>query len=129
MDPRAQRALTMGKASTKSTGNWGEQLATKTLEQQGFDIVEMNYRFGRGEIDIIARDGDVLVFCEVKTRKNDEYGEPEYAITPRKQQQIKRIAEGYLYEHEIKEQECRFDVVAIRMHGATPEIRYWKNAF
>jgi len=116
-------------ASTKEQGNDGEQIAMRHLKRQGIEIVEMNYRFGHGEIDIIAKDGGILVFCEVKTRKSEEYGDPEYSITPRKQQQIRKVARGYLYEHEIKEQECRFDVVAIRMYSGTPEINYIKNAF
>lgn len=116
-------------ASTKEQGNKGEQIAKLHLKHLGFEIVEMNYRFGHGEIDIIAKDGDTLVFCEVKMRKSDEYGDPEYAITPNKQKQIRKIAQGYLYEHEIKEQDCRFDVVAIRMKRGTPEINYIRNAF
>jgi putative endonuclease len=117
------------KPGTKAAGNRGELLAMNHLRHNGFEIIEMNYHFGHGEIDIIARDGDVLVFCEVKTRYNDEFGDPEYAITARKQQQIRRIAQGYLFEHEIKEQDCRFDVVAIRMHGAKPQINHIRNAF
>ena len=116
-------------ASTKEQGTKGEDLALRHLKRQGLEIVEMNYRFGHGEIDIVAKDGDTLVFCEVKMRETDKFGDPEYAITPRKQQQIRKIARGYLYEHEIKEQECRFDVIAIRMYRGTPEINYIKNAF
>jgi putative endonuclease len=104
-------------------------MALRCLREQGLEIVETNYRFGRGEIDIIAKDGDVLVFCEVKTRYNDQYGPPEYALTPRKQKQIRRVAGGYLYERELRDQECRFDVVAIRMCGGKPEINHIKNAF
>jgi putative endonuclease len=116
-------------SDTQLTGNRGEQLAKEHLQRLGYEIIEMNYRFGHGEIDIIAKDGEVLVFCEVKTRYNDAYGEPEYAITPRKQQQIRKVARGYLYEREIKEHECRFDVVAIRMKGSVPQLNYIRNAF
>ena len=119
----------MGTQNTKSAGNKGELLAMSHLKQSGFEIVEMNYRFGHGEIDIIARDGKVLVFCEVKTRYSDEFGDPEYAITPKKQQQIRRIAQGYFFEHEIKEQACRFDVVAIRVRGNIHQINHIRNAF
>lgn len=119
----------MGKSDTRSAGNLGELLAVKHLREAGFEIIQTNYRFGHGEIDIIARDGNVLVFCEVKMRKTDEFGDPEYAITPRKQQQIRRIAQGYFFDNDIKEQECRFDVVAIRMQGKTPHINHTRNAF
>ena len=115
--------------STRELGILGEQIAMQHLQSLGFQILEMNYRFGRSEIDIIADDGPVLVFCEVKTRENEEYGDPEYAITPGKQKKIRRVAAGYLYEHEIKEHECRFDVVAIRLKKGTPEINYIRNAF
>jgi putative endonuclease len=115
--------------NTKEQGGEGEQLAGSYLRKAGMTIVETNYRFGRGEIDIIARDGETLVFCEVKLRMNDEYGEPEFAITQKKQQQIRKVAQGYLYERNITEQECRFDVVAIRMIKGRPEIRYIRNAF
>jgi putative endonuclease len=115
--------------SHRLTGNEGEHLAMEHLRKMGFEIIETNYRHGHGEIDIIARDGQVLVFCEVKARRNDAYGAPEYALTPRKQQQIRKIARAYLYEHEITNQECRFDVVAIRMKGRESDVNYIGNAF
>ncbi|HEX9656510.1 MAG TPA: YraN family protein [Bacteroidota bacterium] len=119
----------MDRPSTKQTGDLGEVLATKFLRELGMEIIETNYRFERGEIDIIGREGDVLVFVEVKLRFNDAFGEAEYAVTLRKQRQLKRVAEGYYHEHELRNQECRFDVVAIMMHDRKPEIRYYKNAF
>ena len=115
--------------STKEQGTRGEELAMRHLKRLGLEIVEVNYRFGHGEIDIIAKDGTTLVFCEVKTRKNDEFGDPEYAITPKKQQQIRKVARGYLYEHELKDEDCRFDVVTVRVRGASSEINYIRNAF
>ncbi len=116
-------------ATTKEKGNEGEALAAQHLKGLGMEILEMNYHYGHGEIDIIAKDGETLVFCEVKSRKSDAYGDPEYAVTPKKQQQVRRIAKAYLYEHEIEEHLCRFDVVAIRLYTRTPEINYIKNAF
>ena len=85
----------------KDTGDKGEDLAVKLLEDSDYEIVERNYRFGKGEIDIIAKDKDTLVFVEVKTRKNLEFGPPELAITMNKQRQIKKIAEAYLFEKKI----------------------------
>ena len=92
----------MQTTSTVATGNKGEVIAMHHLKKLGFEIVEMNYRFRHGEIDIVARDGETLVFCEVKMRMGDQFGEPEYAITQKKQQQIRKTARGYLYEHELK---------------------------
>lgn len=115
--------------TTKEKGDEGEELAVQHLKGLGMKILERNYHYGRGEIDIVAMDGETLVFCEVKSRKSDRYGDPEYAVTPKKQQQIRHIAKAYLYEREIKEHLCRFDVVAIRLYTRTPEINYIKNAF
>lgn len=113
----------------RARGTKGELLAIAHLKKIGLEIVETNYQFGHGEIDIIAKDGEVLVFCEVKTRHNDMFGPPEYAVTPRKQQQIRKVALGYLFEHDIREHICRFDVVAIRMVGAAHTLNHIQNAF
>lgn len=121
--------MPMDAGSTYLKGTRGEQIALQYLRELGIEIVETNYRFGRGEIDIIAQDGDVLVFCEVKSRTGEQFGDPEYAITPKKQRKIRRVAEGYLFEREIKQQACRFDVVTIRWLSNKPVINYIRNAF
>jgi putative endonuclease len=111
-------------------GARGEEIAARFLVEQGFRIVERNFRFRRkGEIDIVAREGEYLVFCEVKMRTNDEYGLPEYAVTPMKQETIRRIAAAYLAIREIRGQPCRFDVVTIRLEGNTPAMTLLRNAF
>jgi putative endonuclease len=118
--------------STKKTGDEGEDLAVELLESKGYSIVKRNYRYGKGEIDIIAKDPEEegLIFIEVKSRKNLEFGSPEEAITKNKIKQLKRIAELYLYENEIKEILCRFDVIAILMlPGKKPQIEHFVNAF
>ena len=111
-------------------GAQGEEIAARFLVEQGFRIIERNFRFRRkGEIDIVAREGEYLVFCEVKMRTNDEYGIPEYAVTPRKQETIRRIAAAYLALREISGQPCRFDVVTIRFEGKRPAMSLLRNAF
>jgi len=118
--------------STKKTGDKGEDLAIELLESKSYTIIKRNYRYGKGEIDIIAKDPqeEGLVFIEVKSRKSLEYGSPEEAITKNKIKQLKRIAELYLYENEIKEILCRFDVIAILMlPGEKPQIEHYVNAF
>ncbi|MFH1194185.1 MAG: YraN family protein [bacterium] len=118
------------KNSKPDFGKIGEDIACKFLSDKGFKIIQRNYRFERGEIDIIAEDGDVLVFVEVKTRTNLEYGPPEYAITKSKQKQIKKIAEAYLWEKEIKDRDCRIDVVAIILRKNNKHnINHIPNAF
>ncbi|GJQ61682.1 MAG: UPF0102 protein [Melioribacteraceae bacterium] len=111
-------------------GKYGESLATSILYDKGYEIVDKNYRFGHGEIDIIATKNDVLVFIEVKTRSNTMYGEPEEAITYSKQKQLRKIANAYLHEKKIINKDCRFDVIAILLEkGNDPLINHIENAF
>ena len=77
---------------TQSFGREGERIAVDYLTEKGYRILRRNYRFGRGEIDIIAQDGTELVFVEVKTRRTSAFGEPEEAVTPKKQSQIRTVA-------------------------------------
>lgn len=117
-------------SNNKEKGDLGEAIAADFLERFGYTILERKYKYREvGEIDLVARDGDVLVFCEVKTRTNDRCGDPVYALTRKKQQQIRYLAKTYLFLHEIDEQEVRFDVVAIMLDGRCPKIDYFKAAF
>lgn len=122
----------MEQTNKKTIGQEGEDIAADYLVKNGFEMITRNYRYGHGEIDIVVKDrsNDHLVFVEVKTRKNLEYGEPEYAITKSKIKQLKKIAESYVYEKDLKEVECRFDVIAIIWNRETkPQITHFKNAF
>jgi putative endonuclease len=107
----------------------GEELVTERLIGMGWTIVERNYRFSRGEIDIIAMDNGVTVFVEVKTRSSADYGAPEYSVTPSKQRQIVKVAKGYLYERQLAECECRFDVVTVEFARGNPRFNHIRNAF
>lgn len=119
-----------GNKSKKATGSKGEQIACEFLAKLGYKIIERNYHFGHGEIDVIAKDGEIIVFVEVKYRKSLEYGIPETAITKGKQKQIRKIAEAYIYERDIKDTSCRIDVVAIlQLPNQKPEINHYINAF
>lgn len=112
------------------TGNKGEDYACELLIEKNFTIIERNYHYGHGEIDIITMDGDVLVFVEVKTRKNLEFGDPIQGVTRSKQKQIRKIAEGYLMENKISDVDCRFDVVGILLRGnEAPKMNHIENAF
>ncbi|MBM4175373.1 MAG: YraN family protein [Ignavibacteria bacterium] len=117
-------------SNSKSVGKTGEDLAENILIEAGYKIIKRNFRFGHGEIDIVAMDGDCLVFVEVKSRRTLEYGEPEYSITQSKIKQLKRIAEAYYYINKIESQECRFDVITILGDlKNNPKINHIKNAF
>ncbi len=114
----------------KSFGEKGEELAAEYLKSLGYEIIQRNYRFGHGEIDIIAKDKETLVFVEVKTRENLKFGPPELAITKKKQRQIKKIGEAYLYENNISDTQCRIDVIAILMErNKQPKLNHIINAF
>lgn len=118
--------------TTKQFGDEGEELAVVHLKEKGYEIVERNYRFGKGEIDIVAKDPETgyIVFIEVKSKRNLEYGEPVYSVTKNKMKQIKRMAELYFYDKEIAEAECRFDVVTVLLRGnQKPIIEHFVNAF
>lgn len=115
----------MMKKSTHEIGCSYERLAGKYLERQGYQILEYNYRCKSGEIDLIARDGEYLVFCEVKYRKNEAKGSPLEAVTPAKQRKISQTAMYYILTGHMQNVPCRFDVVGI----LGDKIRLIKNAF
>lgn len=116
-------------SSTKEKGREGEEKAVALLVEKGFEIIERNYRYGKGELDIIARDKEFLVFVEVKSRESLEYGKPEEAITKRKMSQIRKITEAYLAEKNITNENIRFDVVAILFLNGEISIEHYENAF
>ena len=114
----------------QSLGTSGEQIAATFLHKKGYAIVERNYRCRHGEIDIIAQDGDYLVFVEVKTRKSKKYGTPAAAVDHRKQKQICRVTAFYLQHHSLHDIDLRFDVIAIHITTrSTKKIDHFINAF
>jgi putative endonuclease len=94
-------------------GSRGEDLACAELQRRGYAILERRYRCRLGEIDIIARDGDVTVFVEVKARENGEFGGGAAAVTPAKQRTVARVAMDYIARHRLVDRPCRFDVVVV----------------
>jgi putative endonuclease len=113
-----------------SFGAQAEDLAADFLRKEGYKILARNYRSRLGEIDIIARDKDTLVFIEVKARHNDRFGEPSEAVARRKQRQISKAALAYLKEQRLFDQRARFDVLSVFCSGAgTPRFDLIKNAF
>lgn len=109
----------------RKTGAAYEQAAGYYLEQQGYEILQYNYRCRAGEIDLIARDRDCLVFCEVKYRKNGSKGNPLEAVDGRKQYRISRCAQYYMMEKHLGDIPCRYDVIGIEGQ----RITLVKNAF
>lgn len=119
-----------GRPSPHELGRCGERAAVALLLAKGFRIVETGWRFGKGEIDIVARDGPVLVFIEVKTRQGRAFGRPEEAVTASKQRQVRKLALAYLVMRRVRGARCRFDVVAVEVEpGLPPVLRHIPNAF
>lgn len=102
-------------APRQRLGRWGEGLAASHLEAAGYTIVERNWRCTAGEIDLVARDRETLVFVEVKTRRGRDYGAPEEALTPRKAQQLLRLGGQYVAEHDLEDVAWRIDLVAVEL--------------
>ncbi|HTR71404.1 MAG TPA: YraN family protein [Mycobacteriales bacterium] len=94
-------------------GRYGEDLAARHLVGAGFTVLARNWRCPVGEVDIVARDGDVLVFAEVKTRRSTAYGHPSEAVTPRKLRKLRELALSWLREHPGGGGELRFDVISV----------------
>jgi putative endonuclease len=115
--------------TNKITGDVGEAAAVQFLKNKGYSVVERNYRYERGEIDIIAENESELVFVEVKSRHSKAFGTPEDAVTEKKESYLKRTAEGYLFQHHLENRKCRFDVIAVEWKGEEPQIRHIKNVF
>jgi putative endonuclease len=114
----------------RAQGDAAEERACRHLEGAGFTIVERNFRTRGGEIDIVARKGDVLVFVEVRSREVPDFGTPEESVTPAKRRRIVATARQYLSNVPPSSwREARFDVIAIEGSGTAAELRHYPAAF
>lgn len=115
--------------SNRAKGDIGEDVAQKFLVDKGYKILKRNFNFGKsGEIDIIATDGDVIVFVEVKSRKaNSPYGDPLFSINYAKQKNMRKAASGFLYVNKIQNKDCRFDVIIIINEAESTKIEHLIN--
>ncbi len=112
------------------TGEYGEELACQELVRQGYSILARRYRTRLGEIDIVAREGDTLVFVEVKTRTDVRHGSPLAAVSWDKQRRLTRMALDYLARSRTGGAPCRFDVVGVYLGVDTPpRLELVRNAF
>ena len=119
------------KPTSKSTGAYFEQLAKQYLIDKGLLLITENFHSRFGEIDLIMKDGDYLVFIEVKYRANNMFGEPSELVDQDKQIKIANTAQIYLQKHELSEYNTliRFDVVSIKGPASSAKINWLKNAF
>ena len=109
-------------------GKLGEDLAVQYLTDKGYEILERNWHNIHKEIDIIAKDGDDLVIVEVKARQTDEYGEPDIAVTKRKQRMLIAAANAYITRKGL-DVETRFDIISIIYRDGNPVIEHIEDAF
>ena len=110
------------------TGEKGEALARDFLLGQGYDILELNWRFSRAEVDIIAKDEATLVFIEVKTRSTAIFGDPAFAVTSKKQRLLADAASAYM-EQIGHTWEVRFDIISIVLNEEQYDLQHFKDAF
>ena len=103
-------------------GSHGERIAASYLAGRGFQVLDRNWRCREGELDIVARHGDALVFCEVKTRRGVGYGHPVEAVTPAKQRRLRVLAHRWLSAHDEHARELRFDVVGVLVRPSRPAL-------
>ncbi len=112
-------------------GQWGEAQAARFLKARGLRVLEANVALPPGEIDLVARDGDALVFVEVKTRTEADYGGPLPAVDERKRRKLVTLARSYLARNRLGDVPCRFDIVGVtqKLNSDEPEIEYVPDAF
>ena len=115
-------------AEHNELGKEGEALAYNLLKKKGYQILDMNWRYGKNELDIIAMDNEYLVIVEVKTRCNPYFETPKEAVTLKKQKNIIRAANAYVIENDI-ENETRFDIISVMFWNNKVEIEHIEDAF
>lgn len=122
-------AVILGVDQRQSLGKRGEDLACDELRRLGYTILDRRFRTRGGELDVVARDGDVVVFVEVKARSDRRFGSPFEAITWRKRQRLSAMATSYLCLKRLVGVACRFDVVSVIERRSGPAIEVVRNAF
>jgi len=115
-------------ADHNTTGKTGEEIAAAYLKAKGYQIIGINQRFGRAEIDIIAQIGKEYVFVEVKTRNSDHFGYPEESIGPKKIELMGKAAELFQMDHE-NDLEIRFDLISLILGHDKHDIIHLEDAF
>ena len=121
----APRASSEGTSRTRALGAFGEAYAARHLVAGGMVLLDRNWRCELGEIDLVLRDGDTLVFCEVKTRSSASYGTPLESVTVRKAARLRRLAARWLAEHQLRPREVRLDLVGVLVpRNGSPSLEH-----
>lgn len=128
--PVSAPATAKRRPSNKEIGGFGEQVAARFLMEKGIAILHRNWRCSDGEIDIIARDGSTLIFCEVKTRSSNAFGPPGAAVGQVKASRIRRLAVRWLNQTQLRAEQVRFDVVSVWLRPpAAVRVEHAQGAF
>jgi putative endonuclease len=126
--PTPQRTSPPG--SRSAIGAYGERVAVRALTDAGLAVLDRNWRCRDGELDLVARDGDALVFCEVKTRRGSGFGTPAEAVTWTKRRRLRVLASAWLAAHDHHAPDLRFDVVEVLVPATgRPQVTHLRNAF
>jgi putative endonuclease len=113
----------------QALGREGEQLVCRELERRGYAVLARRYRTRHGELDIVARHRGTIVFVEVKTRRDRNFGDPADKVTWQKQRRLVAMAADYLARQGLEERPCRFDVAAVEAGASGTEITVFEDAF
>jgi putative endonuclease len=114
----------------REIGNTGEDLACEYLQAKGWEILDRNYYFDRAEVDVIAKDGPVTVFLEVKLRSSTRFGQPFEYVTEHKVRNVFKAAEAWVREHDLNDSPMRFDIIGIvKKKGQEPEFNHIEDAY
>lgn len=114
---------------TRQRGDLGEDAAARYLEEQGFRVLDRNWRYRQWELDLVCRDGDTLVFVEVKTRGAGAMGTPADGLDRKKQARLVKAASQYLSRKKLWDEPCRFDLAAVIDTGTSMDVEHTENAF
>jgi putative endonuclease len=130
LDPGHLPGECRGVSTTTDLGVHGERIAAAYLTDAGLRVLDRNWRCREGELDIVAREGDALVFCEVKTRRGTGFGHPVEAVTVSKQRRLRVLAQRWLAAHDEHAPDLRFDVVGVLVRPERPAlVTHLRGAF
>ena len=129
-DPIPRSPAVPRPSARAALGAYGERVAVRLLTDQGLQVLDRNWRCRAGELDVVARDGQALVFCEVKTRSAAGFGHPVEAVTAVKRRRLRQLARAWLDAHDHHAPDLRFDVIGVLVPRSGPaRVTHLRNAF
>ncbi len=117
------------KTENKFKGDWGEKLVRSYLDKYGYELLARNFKCDLGEIDVIFKDKNEIVFAEIKSRNNMKFGRPAESVTNFKMKHILNVAKYFLYINNLSDEFIRFDVIEVYLNSKKPIINHIKGVF